>query len=132
MKIVKTVDRELTEKEVESIKKFRSYTDGVSFACLKENVMIIIEEEERCRDAEILREKAKDAMKYALSIMPDFTSYDMDDGCVLVCTDGGAFAFTEKAVRKEENNIGLLLELRGRALEACEEGNIIAIAYEEE
>ena len=43
MKIINLTDRNLTEGEFNAIKQFRSYTDGVSFACLNENVMVIVD-----------------------------------------------------------------------------------------
>jgi hypothetical protein len=45
MKIEKIINRELTVEEIESMKKFRFYTDGVSFACLRERVMVMLHDE---------------------------------------------------------------------------------------
>lgn len=43
MKIKKVVDRELTAEEIQSIKTFRKYTDGVSFAYLGNLVTVILD-----------------------------------------------------------------------------------------
>ena len=42
MKIVKTVERELTENELLTVERFRSYTDGVSFALIGDNVPLCL------------------------------------------------------------------------------------------
>ena len=46
MKIVKTVERELTENELLTVERFRSYTDGVSFALIGDNVTVMLDEVE--------------------------------------------------------------------------------------
>lgn len=128
MKILKTVDRELTEEEIQSMQKFRSYTDGVSFACIGQRVMVIIPDE-TSHDVEVLKEQALQYMDEAISTHPDFTVYEMNDGHVLLSLDSGVFAFSEEPCR---SGMAVNFALREECLEAAEKGEIIAIAYEED
>lgn len=128
MKIVSIVGRELTKGEVESMKRFRSYTDGVSFACLREGVMVMIADEPST-DLDSLKEEAQERMEEALSENPDMTTWEMDDGYLLVGLPSGIFAVS---LEPQKGDFGRYLALREECLEACANGEIIAIAYEEE
>ena len=128
MKIVNVANRELTEYEVESIRRFRSYTDGVSFACLGEGILMILEE--GSKDAEVLKAKALEQMEAALSMHPDFTTYHMDDGYAMVCLNVGVFAISPGPC--PDAGLELYLILRNRCLEACEGGEVLAVVYEED
>ena len=129
MKIVKTVDRELTENELLTIERFRSYTDGVSFALIGDNVTVILDEAER-NDAELLKSEAKRLMSELLQMHPDFDVISMDDGSTMILMNTGVVAFS--SVDPESSGMSLYLELRGMCLEACERGEIIAVAFEED
>jgi hypothetical protein len=128
MKIVSVIDRELTVEEIESMNKFRTYTDGVSFACLQPRVMVMLHDEPS-HDVNKLKAKALEHMKEALSEHPDFTVYNMDDGHVLVFLNSGIFAFS-KAPCKE--NMTVNMALRSLCLDAAEKMEIVAVAYEED
>lgn len=110
------------------MQKFRSYTDGVSFACIGQRVMVIIPDE-TSHDVEVLKEQALQYMDEAISTHPDFTVYEMNDGHVLLCLDSGVFAFSEEPCR---SGMTVNFALREECLEAAEKGEIIAIAYEED
>jgi hypothetical protein len=128
MKIEKIINRELTVEEIESMKKFRSYTDGVSFACLRERVMVMLHDEPS-KDVEKLKAKALECMRQALSEHPDFTVYGMEDGRILLFLDSGIFTFSAEPCQE---NMAVYLALRGECLEAAEKMEVIAVAYEED
>jgi hypothetical protein len=128
MRIEKIVDRELTAQEIASIKKFRSYTDGVSFACLRERVMVMLPDEPS-KDPQTLKEKALEAMCQALSVHPDFTVYRMQDNHLLLFLESGIFTFTAEPCRE---SMGVNLMLRGECLDAAQKMEVIAVAYEED
>lgn len=127
MNIVSVVNRELNDREITSIRQFRSYTDGVSFACLRSRVMVMLHDESS-KDIEKLKAKTREHMETALSEHPDMTTWDMDDGYTMVGLPSGIFAISETTGC---NNISTYFSLRGECLDACERGEIIAIAYEE-
>ncbi len=127
MKIERVVDRELTAEEIESIKTFRRYTDGVSFAYLGNRVMVILDGV-FSKDVDTLKEATLDCMGEALCTSPDFTIFDMNDGHVLLCMPSGLSAFTAYPCRA---NMYLNLSLRAECLAAAEKGEIIAVAYED-
>ena len=118
----------LSDLEIASIRQFRSYTDGVSFACLRARVMVMLDDESS-KDIEKLKAKAHEHMNAALSEHPDMSTWDMDDGYAMVGLPSGIFAISETA---GSNNLSTYFSLRGDCLEACEDGEIIAVAYEEE
>ena len=128
MKIEKIVDRELTVAEIESMKKFHSYTDGVSFACLRERVMVMLHDEPST-DVEKLKAKALERMRQALSEHPDFTVYDMEDGRLLLFLNSGIFTFSAEPCEEE---MAVDLALRAECLDAAEKMEVIAVAYEED
>ena len=129
MKIVKTVDRELTENELLTIERFRGYTDGVSFALIGDNVTVILDEVEG-NDAELLKSEAQRLMSELLHTHPDFDVISMDDGSTMILMNTGVVAFS--SVDPESSGMSLYLELRGMCLEASERGEIIAVAFEED
>lgn len=132
-KIVSTVERELTEGELASVKRFRSYTDGVSFACLSEDVMLMVDSAEvpRQNDPEALVSAAHRLMKETLFAPPDFEVFTMPDGHVMVMLNTGVVCFTSAPVSEEKNTMALKVLLRNACLQACEEGEVIAVAFEE-
>ena len=128
MKIVNLTDRELTKSEISSIKKFRSYTDGIGFACLKNRVMVMMPDETD-KDPQTMKETALNCMKQALSVHPDLSTYQMDDGFCMVELPFGLFAiFTGRC----EGSLSVYSSLRDQCLKACEDGEVIAVMYEEE
>lgn len=128
MKIMNVVDRKMTAEEMESMKQFRTYTDGVSFACLCPRVMVMLHDEPS-HDVEKLKTKALEHMEEALSDHPDFTVYTMPDGHVLIFTNTGLFAFSEAPC---VSDMEVYMALRTRCLKAAEKKKIIAVAYEED
>lgn len=128
MKIEKTVNRKLTLEEIASIKKFRSYTNGVSFACLRERVMVMLHDEPS-KNTKKLKEKALERMRQALSEHPDFSVYNMEDGRILLFLNSGVFTYSAEPCQA---NMAVNLVLRAECLEAAEKMEIIAIAYEED
>lgn len=128
MKIVNVTNRDLTEGEIASIKRFHSYTGGVSFACLRENVMVGLEQEPS-KDVEALKEKAYDMMSEALAVPPDFNSWSMDDGYQVVGVSVGIFGISDGPA---PGGLPTFLRLRQKCLEACEDEEIIAVVFEED
>ena len=128
MKIVSVIDRELTVEEIESMKKFRTYTDGVSFACLCPRVMVMLHDEPS-HDVNKLKAKALEHMEEALSEHPDFTVYQMPDGHVLLFLNSGIFAYSEVPCDTE---MSVNLALRAQCLDAAEKMEVVAVAYEED
>ncbi|MBQ5808722.1 MAG: hypothetical protein IIW21_03070 [Clostridia bacterium] len=129
MKIVKTVERELTENELLTVERFRSYTDGVSFALIGDNVTVMLDEVES-NDVELLKSEAQKLMSELLHMHPDFDVIHMDDGSTMILMNTGVVAFS--SVDPASSGMRLHLELRGMCLEACERGEVIAVAFEED
>ncbi len=134
MVIEKLVDRELTKDEIDSIKQFRRYTDGVSYACIEEQVMIMLDIEDK-RNPEKLKSAAMKIVNEALDTPPDFEVFFMDDGVVLLMLTCGVFTFTKLPIEENEKSISLYLLLRNHCLCACDEAfcsdEILAVVYEE-
>ena len=93
MKIVKTVERELTENELLTVERFRSYTDGVSFALIGDNVTVMLDEVES-NDVELLKSEAQKLMSELLHMHPDFDVIHMDDGSTMILMNTGVVAFS--------------------------------------
>lgn len=130
MKIVSLVNRELTEAELASIRHYIYYTDGnISFACLREGVMVDLDEEES-EDVQVLEEATRCCMMHALSVMPDVWPYYMDDGHHMVQMNGPVTAFSSHPV--SWLSPAMTFALRAECLDACETGEIIAIVIKEE
>lgn len=127
MKIEKLVERELTKEEIESIKRFRSYTDVISFACLRSRVMVMLEGEFD-GDTEAMKKKALECMNEAISTPPDFDTFELDDGNVLVLLPSGVCAISEEPC---EPGFAVYINLRGECLKAADNMEVIAVAYEE-
>lgn len=127
LKILKNVDRELTEKEISEIKQFRSYTDGIGLAYLGDCVAVMSEDFSG-KDLEKFKKDAIDLMRETLCTHPDFSLIPMDDGNVIILLDSGVFAFGEKI--KSDAFTGVVL--REKCLGACEKEEIVAIVYEED
>jgi len=132
MRIVRVVDRELTSGEIESMHRFATYFDNnedLTLVCLREGVMVVFYDE--TNDINVLMEKARNKMAQALSAHPDMNSYDMDDGHTLIALPhGDIFAATSES--DDSHNSFTSYMLRAECLEACECGEIIAIAFREE
>ena len=129
MKIVRTVKRELTENELLTIERFCGYTDGVSFALIGDHVTVMIDETES-NDPDKLKAAAEAIMEETISSHPDFDVIALDDGCTMILMPSGAVAFTSTNSAPRGN--GLYLALRATCLEACERGEVIAVAFEED
>ncbi len=134
MVIEKLVDRELTKEEIDSIKQFRRYTDGVSYACVGEQVMIMTDIDDP-KNPEKIKKTAMKIVNEALDNPPDFQVFFMDDGVVLLMLSCGVFTFTKTPVEEDDKGITLYLLLRNQCLGACEEASfndeILAVVYEE-
>ena len=128
MKIVKMVERELTEKELCSIERFRSYTDGVSFALVGDDVTVMIDDTET-NDPEELKAAAIRTMNELLTQHPDFDVFKMDDGCTMILTVPGVISFS--STNPELSGLALHLMLRQMCIEASERGEVIAVAFED-
>ncbi len=130
MIIEKLVKRELTEGEIDSIKKFRFYSDGISFACLGERIMVMIDIEDQ-KDPEKLKDAAKKIMEKTLNTHCDFHPIPLKDGRLLILLTDGVLSFTKDPIDEKEENMGIYLYLRNECLAACEKGEILAVVYEE-
>lgn len=128
MNIINVSGRELEDYEIETIKRFRSYTDGIAFACLREGVCVMIEADSH--DVEALTEATFYAMERALNEQPDFYSITTPDGYKMTLLQSGVAAFETI----QNNSVGreMFIALRDDALDACEVGEIIAFAFEEQ
>lgn len=131
MKIINLTDRNFTEGEFNAIKQFRSYTDGVSFACLNENVMVIVDIENN-QDPVAIKNYALNQLQGALQTHMDFDTFNMPDGHVLCVIQNGVVAISPMKFEEDEDTMGDYLMLREMCFNACEKREIIAVAYEED
>ena len=129
MKIVNMTDRELTEDEIASIRRFRSYTDGIGFACIGANVMVMLSDEVSGAPQD-MKKAALRCMEAALHEHPDMETYRMDDGHDMVALPAGIFAISRE--KQSGSTMAARLMLRDACLAACERGEVIAVMYEED
>lgn len=94
-------------------------------------LMVDSAEEPRQNDPEALVSAAHRLMKETLFAPPDFEVFTMPDGRVMVMLTTGAVCFTSAPVSEEKNTMALKVLLRNACLQACEEGEVIAVAFEE-
>ena len=124
MKIIPMAGRPLTEAELAGIHRFRSYTDGIPFACLHERVMLMLDSPST--DPEVLREQARKQMREALSTQADFEVHEMFDGYRLAVLPSGVCAFS-----KGKAGADFALFLRSLCLAACQARQVLAVVHEE-
>lgn len=131
-----TSKRTLSEAEQKTIDHFRYYFDNKrSFALIGSYVVAALSEE-NSGDLEKLEQEALENISQVLRYPPDFTTYVMDDMFGLVSMNYGIYGVSPEILSKEELEAGRMeiasaLGVRSLCLTACENGEIIAINYEE-
>lgn len=136
MQTYKTVQRDLTETEENTLKHFRYYYDNRKCFALIGDYVVAVLSDENSGNLEKLEQEALGSMTQLLNTPPDFTTYVMDDMFGLVEMNYGIYAVSPNKLSEEEIASGKVtiatgLMVRSFCLEACEAGKIIAINDEE-
>lgn len=124
--------RKLSETEEKTINHFRYYFDNRrSFALIGEYVVVELSDE-NSGNMEKLEREALENVSQVLAYPPDFSTYVMDDMFGLVSMNYGIYGISPEPLSDEETtsgkmNIAAALAVRSLCLEACENGEIIAI-----
>lgn len=132
MKIIE-MGRKLTEEELEGIKRSDKYLNGWGdFAMISNNVFIVLKKNDVAQGTDNACCEAKEKMEQVFCQHPDFTTFHMDDGHVLLLLGGLVGAFSKEEIADEDYNdsdkhFKLALSLRSEIFEACEKEEIIAL-----
>lgn len=132
MKIIE-MRRKLTEEELAGIKRGNKYLNGWGdFAMLSNNVFIVLKKNDVAQGTDNACCEAKKKMKQVFNQHPDFTTFHMDDGHMLLLLGDLVGVFSKEEIADEDYNdsdkcFGLALSLRSEAFEACEKKEIIAL-----
>lgn len=124
--------RKLSETEEKTINHFRYYFDNrKNFALIGEYVVVELSDENSGNMEKLEREALENASQ-VLAYPPDFSTYVMDDMFGLVRMNYGIYGISPEPLSDEETasgkmNIAAALAVRSLCLEACENGEIIAI-----
>ena len=135
LKIKKIVERELTKGEMDTIKCFRSNSDGVCFACLRENVIVMVESDGE-PDVKQCAKEVRACMKRTLSSHGDTEMIETDDDYRMLLMTSSA---NEKSLMValtlqpcgDERKLATMHRLRAQCLEACESREIVAVVWED-
>ena len=116
---------QLSSDAIETIRHFRYYRNAQdAFVLFSDRVVAFVD----AGDFEEMVRKAKREADAVTGSMPDFTPYNMDDGCgMLHMNNAHVFAFRPCGIDN-----GLLfpaLEARQECLEACEKSEVVAVVY---
>ncbi|MBR5273566.1 MAG: hypothetical protein IKU25_09305 [Clostridia bacterium] len=132
MKIIE-MGRKLTEEELEGIKRSDKYLNGWGdFAMISNNVFIVLKKNDVAQGTDNACCEAKEKMEQVFCQHPDFTTFHMDDGHVLLLLGGIVGVFSKEEIADEDYNdsdkhFKLALSLRSEIFEACEKEEIIAL-----
>ena len=124
MKIINIVDRPLTEGESKTIEVFARLTGTACFACLQDQVCVILPpltEDHVSELTDIVRER--------LDSIDDTVSYSrfyMPEDHVMVGLPGGVCAMSDGECEGEPSSV---LTLRHLCIDACREKQIAAIVF---
>jgi len=128
--------RDLTEGERFAIDRFSYYYDeGRSFVVIGDNAVVVMPIGDEKSHEEIIQ-CAKDAMAGIAGSHPDFSSYIMDDGNVLIEMNYNVYSVADGkeeglAERDEKVPIGTAVSVREYCLRAAERNEVIAIVEPE-
>ena len=119
-------DSELSEDAVETIRHMRYYRNGREAIALFSDYVGVMLDAAPVKD---VIEAAESARCAVLGSMPDFTPYNMDDGCGLVMMTDAVFGFRPYGVASGYGLPTIALDVRQDILEASAEEKLIAIVY---
>ena len=135
MNVSVIADRELTRGERFAIDRFSHYFNNQrAFAVVGDNTVVVLTEQET---HEKIIEISKNAMNSVLNSHPDFNSYIMNDGNVLVEMLYNLYAVADGQEAgilptDKEAPIGIALATRSYCLAAAENCEVIAIVEPDE
>lgn len=118
-------DAELSCDAIETIRHFRYYLSAQeAFVLFSDRVAAFVDAD----DIEEMVRKAKREADAVTGSMPDFTPYNMDDGCgILHMNNAHVFAFRPFEI--DNGSLLSALEARQECLEACEKSEVVAVVY---
>ena len=129
MKIIPVVDRALTGAEMAGIERFRKYTEGVPFACIADRVMVMLDD---VSETEAMTASTRACMQACLDSGADGRLWGLKDGHCMLEMPGSVFGFSASGDPAILSRRQLAALLQTECIFACEAGEIIAFAYEED
>jgi len=132
MKIVE-MGKPLTKEELEGIQRADKYLNNWGdFAMIFDNVFVVLKKNDVAQGIAKACSEANKKMKQVFNQHPDFTTFHMDDGHMLLLLEDLVGVFSKEEITEEDYNdsdkhLGLALSLRSEAFEACEKKEIIAL-----
>lgn len=121
-------------KDIEvGIQRTEKYLNGWGdFAMISDNVFIVLKKNDVAQGTDNACREAKKKMKQVFNQHPDFTTFHMVDGHMLLLLGDLVGVFSKEEIKDEDYNdsnkhFGLALSLRSEAFEACEKKKIIAL-----
>lgn len=134
MKTTILADRNLTESEQFTIDRFTYYYDEKrAFVVIDEHTVVVIEAPSTHEE---MISFAKEAMYKTANSHPDFTSYIMDDGNVLIEMNYNVYSFAngeKEGLTKKDKKVpvSIALHVREYCLEAAAQNKFIAVVEPE-
>ena len=97
-----------------------------------DNVFVVLKKNDVAQGTAKACSEANKKMKQVFNQHPDFTTFHMDDGHMLLLLGDLVGVFSKEEIAEEDYNdsdkhLGLALSLRSEAFEACEKKEIIAL-----
>ena len=130
MKIIE-VERKLTSSEIQGAERTERYLNGWgNFVMLTENACIPLNEGELSEDLVKTCNTVKKKMRSVFTKHPDFSTFHMKDGHMLVLLEEEALIFDPEEMSDEEyeeKKFGRAMMLREELFEACEREEVLAI-----
>ena len=121
-------------KEIEvGIQRTEKYLNGWGdFAMISDNVFVVLKKNDVAQGKDKACCEVNEKMEKVFSNHPDFTTFHMDDGHMLLLLEELVGVFSKEEIRAEDyddsnKRLGLALSLRSEAFEACEKKKIIAL-----
>ena len=127
------MNSKITKEIEEGIKRTEKYLNGWGdFAMISDNVFIVLKKNDVAQGKDKACCEAKKKMKQVFSSHPDFTTFHMNDGHMLLLLRDLVGVFSKEEIKEEDYNdsnkhFGLALSLRSEAFEACEKNRVIAL-----
>ena len=124
--------RELSEQERFTLNYFLGCMDGqVAFAVIGSQTIMMLEGINSSAGKEELQTALRDAAGEVLYSPPDFSAIVMEDGygIVVVGKAGIVAKLPKKYMKNGRMDMGKAMELRNLALTACENAELIAVAF---
>lgn len=126
--VFRPVDQELSEEAINTIRHFRYY-------CGTKNGQVLLSDTVIAKvNTGTVKAMIEDALHQADTVtgsMPDFTPYDMDDGCGILHMCNVYVAAFRRWGLSESASMSLypVLAVRQECLDACEACRIVAVVY---